>query len=198
MAENEKEALDFMKLANSKYELYKKKWKQFCNEKNYEFDEDVFSDTIIKVYEYILKNGLKDKSENGLLNYWFKSFSTNIKREQLYSRNLYRDKNIDATTELDNKENGDEELQNKLKKEVKIDYKLLYLLNLVEEHFDHVTFYCFRLYFLCDKMTYSKLKAITKVQDCKKRVVEAKKWLKENVDEKEINKEFEKWYNEDD
>lgn len=141
-----------------------------------------------------LKIGIKDDSEQGLANYWFKSFLTNIRRESQYSRNAYRDLNIDASDELDKSFNGDDELKEKIRRHIYDDWLVVTILSIVEKQFDATSFYCFRLYYILPKMTYDKLRKITKVKDCKKRVVTIKTWLKENLDKKLLDKEFNKYY----
>ena len=184
----------FLKFANDHYEDYKKKWAKYLYDKQVDFDEDVFSETVLKVYDYINTNGIKDDSDSGLANYWFKSFNTNIKREKQYSRNVNRDKNIDATEELSKEMNGEDELKLKIRRHVFEDWSIVYILRLVEDNFDSISFHCFRLYYILDKMTYSKLREITKVPDSKKRVVTIKNWLKDNLTKQKMEKEFSKYY----
>ena len=185
----------FLKFANDHYEDYKKKWAKYLYDRQVDFDEDVFSETVLKVYDYINANGIKDDSDSGLANYWFKSF--NIKREKQYSRNVNRDKNIDATEELSKEMNGEDELKLKIRRHVYEDWSIVYILRLVEDNFDSISFHCFRLYYILDKMTYSKLREITKVPDSKKRVVTIKNWLKDNLTKQKMEKEFSKYYDSD-
>ena len=187
----------FLKFANEHYEDYKKKWAKYLYDKQVDFDEDVFSETVLKVYDYINTNGIKDDSDSGLANYWFKSFNTNIKREKQYSRNVNRDKNIDATEEISKEMNGEDELKLKIRRQVFDDWSVVHILRLVEDNFDQISFHCFRLYFVLDKMTYHKLREITKVKDAKKRVVTIKNWLKEKLTKKQLEKEFSKYYDSD-
>lgn len=187
----------FLKFANDHYEDYKKKWAKYLYDRQVDFDEDVFSETVLKVYDYINANGIKDDSDSGLANYWFKSFNTNIKREKQYSRNVNRDKNIDATEELSKEMNGEDELKLKIRRHVYEDWSIVYILRLVEDNFDSISFHCFRLYYILDKMTYSKLREITKVPDSKKRVVTIKNWLKDNLTKQKMEKEFSKYYDSD-
>ena len=194
---NETQARKYLNLANDKYLDYLKKWRTHIQEKGYDWDEDVFSDTIIKVYDNILKNGIKDDSEEGLSNYWFKSFIVNIKREKQYSRNLYRDMNVDASEELDKEYNGDDELKLKIKRHIYDDWLSVRLLQIVEQNFTSREFRCFRLYYIVPKMTYEKLRDLTKIKDCKKIVNTIKKWLIENTDKHQLDKEFSKWYDND-
>lgn len=192
--DNAAQAVKFLQFANDNYEDYKKKWAKYLYDKQVEFDEDVFSDTIIKVYDYINTNGIKDDSDSGFANYWFKSFNTNTKREKQYSRNINRDKNVDATEELDKETNGDGELKLKIRRHVYEDWSIVYILRLVEDNFDSISFHCFRLYYVLKKMTYHQLREITKVPDAKKRVVTIKNWLKENLTKHQMEKEFSKYY----
>ena len=192
--DNSEKAKRFLKFANEHYEDYKKKWAKYLYDRQVDFDEDVFSETVLKVYDYINTNGIKDDSDSGLANYWFKSFNTNIKREKQYSRNVNRDKNIDATEELSKEMNGEYELQLKIRRHVFEDWSIVYILRLVEDNFDSISFHCFRLYYILDKMTYSKLREITKVPDPKKRVVTIKNWLKDNLTKQKMEKEFSKYY----
>ena len=191
------QGLKFMEFASKHYDVYKKKWEKYLFDKGIEFDEDVYNDTIIKVYEYINANGIKDDTDNGLASYWFKSFNMNIKREQQYSRNAMRDKNVDATEELDKEVNGDEDRENKIRRDVFYDWSTIYLLQLVEREFDNITFHCFRLYYILPKMTYEKLRALTKITDAKKRVITVKKWLKENITKQQLEVLFAKYYDSD-
>lgn len=194
---NEIQARKYLNLANDKYLDYLKKWRTHIQEKGYDWDEDVFSDTILKVYDNILKNGIKDDSEEGLSNYWFKSFIVNIKREKQYSRNLYRDMNVDASEELDKEYNGDDELKLKIRRHIYDDWLSVRLLQIVEQNFTSREFRCFRLYYIVPKMTYEKLRDLTKIKDCKKIVNTIKKWLIENTDKHQLDKEFSKWYDND-
>lgn len=190
----EEQARKFLEYADRHYGEYKLKWKKYVTDSNLDFDEDVFSDTILKVYDYIIQNGIKDDSDEGLANYWFKSFVMNIKREKMYSRNQKRDFNVDASEELDTRDDGTEELMLKLRQQTYSDYAIIYILKEVESNFDSLTFYCFRLYFILPKMTYERLRSITNVKDCKRRVVQAKKWVKENIKKEEIMIKFNEWY----
>lgn len=194
LIDKSEQASRFLNFANDHYDDYKKKWAKYLYDKQVDFDEDVFSETVLKVYDYINTNGIKDDSDSGLANYWFKSFNTNIKREKQYSRNVNRDKNIDATEELSKEMNGEYELQLKIRRHVYEDWSIFYILRLVEDNFDSISFHCFRLYYILDKMTYSKLREITKVPDSKKRVVTIKNWLKDNLTKQKMEKEFSKYY----
>ena len=192
--DNSEKAKRFLQFVNDNYNNLKKKWAKYLIDKQIDFDEDVYSDTILKVFDYINTNGIKDDSESGFANYFFRAFNINIKREKQYSRNVNRDKNIDATEELSKEINGEDELKLKIRSQVFDDWAVVYILRLVEDNFDQISFHCFRLYYILDKMTYSKLREITKVPDSKKRVVTIKNWLKDKLTKKQLEKEFLKYY----
>ena len=192
--DNSEQAANFLQFANDNYNDFKKKWRKYLIDRQIEFDDDVFSDTILKVYDYIKKHGINDTTDSGMANYWFRSFNTNIKREKQYSRNINRDCNINAYESLDKETNGDYELQLKIRRQVFDDWSIVYILRLVENNFDQISFHCFRLYFVLDKMTYHKLREITKVKDAKKRVVTIKNWLKYKLTKKQLEKEFSAYY----
>ena len=192
--DNTEQAKRFLQFVNDNYNNLKKKWAKYLIDRQIEFDEDIYSETILKVYEYISSNGIKDDSESGFANYFFRAFNINIKREKQYSRNLNRDSNIDATESLDKEMNGEDELKLKIRRHVYEDWSIVYILRLVEDNFDSISFHCFRLYYILDKMTYSKLREITKVPDSKKRVVTIKNWLKDNLTKQQMEKEFSKYY----
>ena len=192
--DNSSQAKRFLQFVNDNYNNLKKKWAKYLIDKQIDFDEDVYSETILKVYDYINKNGINDTTDSGFANYFFRAFNINIKREKQYSRNVNRDKNIDATEELSKEINGEDELKLKIRRHVYEDWSIVYILRLVEDNFDSISFHCFRLYYILDKMTYSKLREITKVPDSKKRVVTIKNWLKYNLTKQQMEKEFSKYY----
>ena len=69
----ERRANEFLELSGRLYEENKKKWKTLFKD----FDEDVYNDTILKVYDNLL-DGVD--TEGDLNGYWFKSFKNNLKR----------------------------------------------------------------------------------------------------------------------
>ena len=87
----------FLNYINDHYNELKRKYFKFCQEKQYDWDEDIFSSTILKCYDCIVKKGgLKDKSAHGIESYFFIAFRNNIMNEQRYSRNKKRDRNINS------------------------------------------------------------------------------------------------------
>ena len=187
----------WMEVISLRYNEIKEGFIMECRKTMTNFDEDIFQSTILNCYNTIKLKGLTDLTEQGMKNYLFKSFKMNTKREALYTRNTKRDNNIsdsDAMSIYERNWLNEETTEEKIRKQLFNDYSVVYILNRIEENFDTISFYCFRLKWLIPKMTYQKLREITKVKDCKKRCIDIMKWLKENVDREDIMTEFEKEY----
>lgn len=194
MGANEKQAEKFLQWLNNNYTSQKQKLLAFCNDKKYKFDDDIFSDTYLKIYEKIRASGINDDSEKGFENYLFMAFKQNLHREKLYARNLKRDENnanIAALNEmfLNQKLTQEEKLLSDLRK----DFTTLYLMQKVEENFDAEHFYLFRLKTFTG-MTYRQLYEHTGIKGARQKVVAVKNWLKENVTKQEVDKVFNALY----
>ena len=185
------QANKYLKWINQNYQKQKSKLQSFCADKKYDWDEDIFCNTYLKIYEKILKNGIKDDSDSGFDNYTFMSFKINMLREKQYARNQKRDNNIvnltGAYSEYLNSLITQEE---KLKSDLYKDFACLYLMNKVEENFDNEHFYLFRLKTFDKTMTYQKLQEKTGIKGVRQKVVNVKNWLKSNVTKKEIDEAF--------
>lgn len=187
----------WMEVISVRYQEIKEGFIMECRKTMTDFDEDIFHSTILNCYNTIKLKGLTDLTEQGMKNYLFRSFKMNTKREALYMRNARRDNNIsgvDAMSVYERNGLEDETTEEKVRKQLLDDYSVVYILNMVENNFDMISFYCFRLKWLIPKMTYQRLREITKVKDCKKRCIDIMKWLKENVNKEDILTEFEKEY----
>lgn len=187
----------WMEVISVRYQEIKEGFIMECRKTMTDFDEDIFHSTILNCYNTIKLKGLTDLTEQGMKNYLFRSFKMNTKREALYMRNARRDNNIsgvDAMSVYERNGLEDETTEEKVRKQLLDDYSVVYILNMVENNFDIISFYCFRLKWLIPKMTYQRLREITKVKDCKKRCIDIMKWLKENVNKEDILTEFEKEY----
>lgn len=191
---NKQQADKFLKWINDNYQIQKDKLQAFCNDKKYEFDEDIFSDTYLKIYDKIMKYGIKDDSDKGFDNYMFISFKINTIRATQYAAVAKRDGNVvnlsGAYEQYKNTELSQEE---KLKSDLKKDFYTLYLLHKAEANFDEESFYLFKLK-VFEKITYKQLQEKTGIKGCRQKVVNVKNWLKENVSKKEIEKEFQEIY----
>lgn len=179
---------------NSIYVEYKNKFEQYCNSVKKKFEEDVYSETIINCYDSICRNGLKDLSEQGMKNYLFQSFKMNVVRNTTYARQTKRTYNVDISEAHEEFLLKNEPLPIKIKKQMLNDFTVTYILFQVENNFDIISFFCFRLKHLIPKMTYQRLRDITNINDCKRRVTTINKWVRDNIDKQEVYKEFIKAY----
>lgn len=189
------DALKFINYINDNYDVIKQEITNYSDSIGKSFDEDIFQDTILKSYLLIEKQGkMKDNSNQGIKNYLFQAYKTNLKREQQYSRNSKRDGNVvnlnQANEHYQNSKLTEEE---KLKADLKKDFATLYLMHKAEERFDNESFYLFKLKTFTN-YTYKQLAEYTGLPSVRQKVVNVKNWLKQNVTKEEIDKAFELKY----
>lgn len=188
-------ALIFINYINNHYQELYNRFQAFCNNKNYKFDEDIFQDTIVKCYNLINRKGLEDISDKGIENYFFMSFKQNLQRESQYARNQKRDDNVvNITGAYSEYLNSLLTQKEKLKSDLYKDFATLYLLSAAEEHFDYEHFNLFRQKTFDKNMTYQKLQEKTGLKGVRQKVVDVKNWLKNNVSQSEVKREFEAIY----
>jgi hypothetical protein len=157
----EKRAKEFLELSGKLYVKNREKWKTMVDG----FDEDIYNDTIIKVYESILKGA---DTEGDLVGYWFKSFKNNLNRNKDYSHKKNKD-DIDVMDVLKEKEYEENNIN--------IYYSTISdILFKVKHQFNRKTFEVFRMYLLCN-MSYEKLNELTGLSDCKERISKVRRWL---------------------
>ena len=188
-------ALIFINYINNHYQELYNRFQAFCNNKNYKFDEDIFQDTIVKCYNLINRKGLEDISDKGIENYFFMSFKQNLQRESQYARNQKRDDNVvNITGAYSEYLNSLLTQKEKLKSDLYKDFATLYLLSAAEEHFDYEHFNLLRQKTFDKNMTYQKLQEKTGLKGVRQKVVDVKNWLKNNVSQSEVKREFEAIY----
>lgn len=153
---------------------------------------DIAAETILKTYNSIAINGMRNLSEEPekrsqmFRNYFFISAKLNY-------LTYCQDDRKRKYTFIPGGKLADEVYtppDSKIKRQIYNDYRVMYLLDMVENEFDDVSYRCFRLYHLIKGNTYAKLKKLTGISNCKLRVVTVNKWLRENVDENEIRRRF--------
>lgn len=188
----------FINTINDNYEIIKHELKNYCESVGKSFDEDIFQDTILKCYLLIEKQGeMKDPSYQGIKNYLFMSFKINMNREKQYARNQKRDDNISDLNDIYERYSSQKLTeQEKLKSDLYKDFAELYLFHKVEQNFDGEHFYLFRLKTFDKNMTYQKLAEKTGIKSVRQKVVDVKNWLKQNVKQEDIRKEFDSIYGE--
>lgn len=182
-----KEAQEWLQYIGTIYEEYRMKYFKMANDLNYNVNEDMLNDTILACYNSIARNNLSDTTEQGMRNYLFRAFKVNLNAVSNYDKR--KDVVDDLSALAEQYENQGEATYNKIKKQLFEDYSLIYILEQVENNFDTITFHCFRLKTMLP-CTYQRLREITKVKDCKKRVVKVNKWLRDNMARQDIYNAF--------
>lgn len=160
--------------------------------KGRDWNEDVFQDTIVLCFESICRNGLKDTSSQGCRSYLFSAYNMNLIHEAVIP---YNSRKVDDEELVNNYDPLDErDGEQKLKEQLFNDFAVMRLLEMAECNVDSLSFYCFRLKNLLPKISYQKLVRLTKIKNAKARCKSVADWLKENVTEEELRKEFEEKY----
>lgn len=186
------DAEQFMEHIASIYEELKAKMIGYCSTQKLTWDEDVFSETIVKCYDTIQRQGkLIDNSSKGIENYFFQSFYRNIKREKQYSRNKNRDNSSDLFGDYERyNEQHNLSQDEKIRQDAYKDFAIIYIMKRAEEHFDDEMFHLFNLKML-GNLTYKQLQEkCPNAKAIRQKVVEVKKWVKENVTKEEIQRAF--------
>lgn len=161
----EKKAKDFLNISGELYITNKKKWKQSLKKLDLEFDEDIYNDTIIKVYENILEG---EDTEGDVIGYWFQSFINNLRRDKHYSVNSKKE-DVDVIDLLENEEYIPYNDNSSSIKEI---------LHKVKLNNDIQTYHLFKIYYLTD-ITFEDLNKIAGY-DCKSKILKIKKWITTN------------------
>ena len=190
--ENQADADLFMETIGKNYEALKVGCRANQLKANKPWSEDAFQDTVVLCYETIQRRGIRDKSDQGIRNYFFNAFRMNVLHEAVLP---YNSRKVDDEEFVNNYDPLDErECEQKVKEQLFNDFAVVRILELAEANCDPLSFYCYRLKFLMDKMPYQRLVNITKIKSAKARVKSVIEWIKENVTEEELRKEFEEKY----
>lgn len=196
---NQEKADNYLIWFSHHYQELKGKYAKFCKENNYDWDEDIFSDTYLKIYDCIIKNGIKDDTPHGMSGYTFMSFKNNIRNEQRYCRNKNRNKNISSDNINDLYEEwynqNNDTATKKIEKDLFQDFSVFYIMLKVEERFDPEYVYLFKVKTLTPNMTFKKLAETCKnIKSTRKKILEVQHWIRENITKEEIRKEFYELY----
>lgn len=190
--ENQADADLFMETIGKNYETLKVGCRANQLKANKPWSEDAFQDTVVLCYETIQRRGIRDKSDQGIRNYFFNAFRMNVLHEAVLP---YNSRKVDDEDLVNNYDPLDErDCEQKFKEQLFNDFAVVRILELAEANCDPLSFYCYRLKFLMDKMPYQRLVNITKIKSAKARVKTVIEWIKENVTEEELRKEFEEKY----
>lgn len=155
--------------------------RKYASNRGMDWDEDIFHLTLLRVLE---RGTLKDMTDQGILNYIFMSFRTNMLRERQYPYNARR-VIIDELPDLPDIDNSDDDHE----AEFKSDFKAHVIMRMIELAFSQDHYNAFRLKTFSD-LTYKELQAKTGLQHPRRLVKEVRDWLFNNVDETELEKRF--------
>lgn len=190
--ENAELAEQYISYISTIYEEYIEVFSNMYN------DEDLAGEVLLKTYNCIKNNGLstidleteEDLKKKVFKNYFFISAKlSNITNKKYQQKSPIRDtnENIDTIDDLPTEE--------KIKNQIYKDYRVMYIINTVEENFDAIDYRCFRLYHLLKNMTYAKLRQLTGIKNAKMRVITINKWLRQNITEQQILESFNREFN---
>lgn len=192
--------MTFREYVNEKYDYLKQHLIAYCMNQHYNWDEDIFHDTIAKCIDIVDRKGIKDKTEKGMENYIFKSYKFNTMRERQYCRVTKRDNNITDITGayedyLDNLPTADAKVEN----DMYVDFSAMYLASMaenamIEGQITPEEFHLWRFKTFLPYLTYNKLEEMTKSKGVRNKVKKVRQWLKDNVTLDMINENFNKLY----
>ena len=143
---------EFLEYAGTKYNENKKKWSTRLKKEGLSFNDDIYQDTILHIYDHLCKQDYTDDIDA----YWYQSFLNNIRREKEYAYNDKRDDEIDPIEYL--KDTPVEE-RGILLSDIEDGIKSL---NDIDRHL-------FFIYYLTD-ITYKELEDLTNIKDMKYRI----------------------------
>ena len=153
---------EFLEYAGKHYKEIKKKWSARLKKQNLIFSEDIYNDTIIKVFDHIKNNGYDGDIES----YWYKSFLNNTQRDTKYSYHK-KDDSIDVLAYLD---------------EFPVDDKPILLEDIKDglKKLTDIELHIFLMYFLTD-ITFSEIEDLTGIKDLRYKVQKIVKKLRKGV-----------------
>ena len=167
--------------------------KEVCKKNREQFSEDILNDTVIQIHNIIKKKGqLDDMSEKGILNYFTRSYVNNLRCEKRYAVISKRDWNVKQESIQDLYEsylNTKTTPKEKIFKDLLEDFSVLFIMKMVELNFDSERYYLFKLKMLCN-MTYKEIHDKTHIKKSRDKIIEVKKWVKENLSRDKIKQEF--------
>lgn len=142
---------EFLEYAGRHYEVNSKKWSKRLGKLGLVFSEDIYQDTLLKLYDHFNEFPYTGDIEG----YWYQSFLNNTKRDGKYSYHN-KDESIDVLKYLDEKPYEPPKIYAELFREI----------SKLENDID---FHLFRFYYLTD-MTYKEIEDLTGVKDVRHKI----------------------------
>ena len=200
--ENEWLANDFMQyIAVSG--IYEDFIKKFVNSSHW--DEDIYQETILRVYNAILYNGCnspvrvtKGTPDEERHEIWRNKFFIACKQNNTVgiTSDKYRMRRSDNDVFHILKDEEYSTAERKVAIDLWNDFKVLKTLEYVEDNFSDIDSHLFKMYYMLPQMTYRQLQQISGMKDARTRVVAINRHLRENREliESEIKKKFNNEY----
>lgn len=168
----EKRAREFLDMTGKYYSKNKVKWENLLNHIGLSFDEDVYNDTILSVYEKIKGNNeFDERTDDEIIAYWYRSFINNIKRCKQYKVNKRTDDDVMELLKDEEYVVGNQHLYFTT---------MRMLFEMIREQYDGHSYHIFKMYYLIPDMTYEELSSIIGF-DVKPKINRMRNWLRDNV-----------------
>lgn len=182
----------FLKEISSSLDIYRSKWIKYFILRDWNWEDDLLYDTILKCYDTISRLGLRD-GEKESWNYLFKALTMNYKREFQYARVKYRDEVEDINELYERYLTNEKSSDYKIATDLLKDFQWNYCLEMAEKYCDIKDFYAFKLKYVLG-LEDKKIKRKTGDPKWKDRVKRVTQWLKYNIKKDEVLKKFNEEY----
>lgn len=160
---------DFLAFSERHYEELKKKWANRLKKAELTFSEDIYNDSILKVYEQIKKKEYIGDIEA----YWYQAFLINTKRDTKYAYHK-KDDSIDVLKYLDEFPTDDKPL---LLEDIQ---------DILQSMEDNKNFHLFLIYYMTDT-TYAELEELTGIKNVRYKVKSIGKKIREHIKRKGLH-----------
>lgn len=190
----------FKQYIDNNYDYIRQHIIAFCLDQHYKWEEDIFHDTLLKCIDLVERNGLKDSSDQGIMNYIFKAYKFNTMRERQYCRVTKRDNNVtDINGAYEDYLSHSISAEDKVTGDLYVDFSAMYLAAAAEDAMMNGAltpeeFHLWRFKTFLPSLTYNALEQMTKSKGVRNKVKKVRQWLKDNVTIDDINKNFNKLY----
>lgn len=193
--QNEQELEIFWNWLNRNHDSNTDKLKKYCSHNHFKWDENVYNETVKLIANRILRKGaLKDMSDDGINDFFFISFKHNLTRDSKRSFFCKRDANINDHNGLSNAQecylNSLIPIEEKLKSDMKEDFSAIRILEEIENKFGNEVAHAFALKFLNGKTYSETIKLCPNLKDCKKKLLDAKTYIRDNFSREKLDDEF--------
>lgn len=190
----------FKQYIDNNYEYIRQHIIAFCMDQHYKWEEDIFHDTLLKCIDLVERNGLKDSSDQGIMNYIFKAYKFNTMRERQYCRVTKRDNNVtDINGAYEDYLSHSISAEDKVTGDLYTDFSAMYLAAAAEDAMMNGAltpeeYHLWRFKTFLPSLTYNALERMTKSKGVRNKVKKVRQWLKDHVTMADIKNNFNKLY----